>query len=460
MKIKTACIVALLFLPSISFADSSPSLLAPGTRGEGVKDLQRFLSTYIDLYPQKIISGIYGPLTATAVKKFQKKYSIPPTGIVGPRTQAKITELKSAQESAAPITASHLPSTDTSSCAQNNTLTASPLDINNLAYIVPMGRMWGDHVTPTDHQYWVSPGMQSDANQFPVYAPAAGTITSIERMPQQGPMADDYRVLMNFDCNRGAIFIHLHSLAPKLQSALNHQDRAQTSISISSGELIAHSNGNFDFSVTDQAITLPGFMYPAHYQSESWKVHTVDPFDYFTEPLHTQLTQKSLRQSTPRGGKIDYDISGTLAGNWFITGTTYEGSSNTSSPSAAYFRGHLSFAYDHIDPQTMTISTGDYQGKSQQFVVMDNGPDPRDVNTHSGRIKYQLANLQYYHSATKQPWDGNSFASDIVARPGQQFYGTMLIQLIDDNNLRLEIFPNLSANHVNTFTAQAKTYQR
>ena len=42
------------------------------------------------------ISGYFGPLTATAVKAYQKKMGITPTGSVGPLTRNKLNSIHSA----------------------------------------------------------------------------------------------------------------------------------------------------------------------------------------------------------------------------------------------------------------------------------------------------------------------------------------------------------------------------
>lgn len=74
-----------------------------GMQNDYVKCLQEFLSLQEDdIYPEKLVTGYFGPLTLKAVKKFQEKYKDEiltpinlsyPTGYVGPMTRKKINEL-------------------------------------------------------------------------------------------------------------------------------------------------------------------------------------------------------------------------------------------------------------------------------------------------------------------------------------------------------------------------------
>lgn len=67
--------------------------LVRGTKGDDVKQLQEFLKTFPDVYPDGLVTGYFGPLTEMAVKRFQEKNGIESIGIVGPKTQAKLNEL-------------------------------------------------------------------------------------------------------------------------------------------------------------------------------------------------------------------------------------------------------------------------------------------------------------------------------------------------------------------------------
>ena len=60
-------------------------ILKKGSRGDGVKLLQRTLHLYED--------GIFGPLTEEAVKEFQKSHGLVADGIVGAKTWAMLADL-------------------------------------------------------------------------------------------------------------------------------------------------------------------------------------------------------------------------------------------------------------------------------------------------------------------------------------------------------------------------------
>lgn len=64
-----------------------------GLKGKDIEFLQQFLANE-GVYPEKYITGYFGPLTKKAVIRFQQKYNIfPQLGYVGPKTRAKINEL-------------------------------------------------------------------------------------------------------------------------------------------------------------------------------------------------------------------------------------------------------------------------------------------------------------------------------------------------------------------------------
>ncbi len=67
--------------------------LRGGMTDNQVRGLQEFLKQFPDVYPERLVTGYFGPLTENAVKRFQIKEGIEAVGIVGPKTRAKLNEL-------------------------------------------------------------------------------------------------------------------------------------------------------------------------------------------------------------------------------------------------------------------------------------------------------------------------------------------------------------------------------
>lgn len=84
--------LVLALAPRASAASIS-SQMDIGARGDDVSTLQTFLAADPHLYPEGLVTGYYGPLTAKAVGQFQLYYGLPSVGRVGPLTIAKINSL-------------------------------------------------------------------------------------------------------------------------------------------------------------------------------------------------------------------------------------------------------------------------------------------------------------------------------------------------------------------------------
>jgi peptidoglycan hydrolase-like protein with peptidoglycan-binding domain len=78
---------------SAAVSSSITRNLSSGTEGDDVTMLQTWLSQDPSVYPEARVTGYYGALTVTAVKRFQAKFGISQTGTVGPITRAKLMEL-------------------------------------------------------------------------------------------------------------------------------------------------------------------------------------------------------------------------------------------------------------------------------------------------------------------------------------------------------------------------------
>ena len=220
-------------------------------------------------------------------------------------------------------------------------------------------------------------------------------------------------------------------------------------IPVKAGQVIGKVGvGSFDFSVHDAEVTLSGYVVPSRYDGEPWKVHTIDPFEPFVEPLRTQLMEHSLRTTEPRGGRIDYDIDGRLIGNWFLEGTVdYRGSGPLVFPN--YWYGHFAIVYDYIDPTQIRIGVGGLgDDGGMVFGVRGNSPDPADVTPTSGLIKYEITSSRY------------SFPGSEIRGDNGETRGTLLVQMLGDRRIELEVFLGQAPDQVQGFTSAARIYLR
>ncbi len=72
--------------------------LVRGASGSDVRNVQEFLKKDLDIYPEGIVNGTFGPATERAIKRFQLKNKIadaknPGYGIIGPKTRAFMNSL-------------------------------------------------------------------------------------------------------------------------------------------------------------------------------------------------------------------------------------------------------------------------------------------------------------------------------------------------------------------------------
>jgi len=84
----------LMALPAVSHAQMLNRQLGPGMSGADVSALQTYLAQNTLIYPQGLVTGYYGALTAQAVTQYQIAYDVSPVGRVGPITLAKIAQVQ------------------------------------------------------------------------------------------------------------------------------------------------------------------------------------------------------------------------------------------------------------------------------------------------------------------------------------------------------------------------------
>ncbi|MFH1162005.1 MAG: peptidoglycan-binding protein [Candidatus Jorgensenbacteria bacterium] len=66
--------------------------LYKGITDSEVKEVQKFLKQFSEIYPEGLVTGYYGPLTEKAVKKFQERENLPATGKIDPTTRERMND--------------------------------------------------------------------------------------------------------------------------------------------------------------------------------------------------------------------------------------------------------------------------------------------------------------------------------------------------------------------------------
>jgi hypothetical protein len=331
-----------------------------------------------------------------------------------------------------------------------------PVDLNKVAFIEPMGSMIGNHVTPIDHQYYISKDFFGNQElKIDVYSPADGEIINIQHMGSFDSSMDDYRFEIKHTDSIISVYIHVDKLSEKIAKyAPSNGAYVNVNIPVSAGEIIGNYSGSVDYNVVDYNITLTGFINPESYKSEPWKIHIPDPFDYFNDSIKKKLIDKCLRSAEPIGGKIDYDIDGRLVGNWFIEGTNgYEGVDQKN-----YWTGHLAISYSSINPDHIIVSLGSFKGEPKQFGVKNNSPNPANVSIESGLVKYDLVEYDFYNNSIR--WDRASLVKGLELKNYNFSHGVVLFQLIEERKLKVEIFPDGTYEEINSFTDNFSLYVR
>ena len=331
-----------------------------------------------------------------------------------------------------------------------------PVNLDKTLVFLPLGLMTGSHVTPIDHHYFQN--FNNDQPDIEVYSPGKGIITSIQHMP--GAInGEDYRLVIDHTCGVSSIYIHIQLLSDKIKEQVLDKEYISVKIPVEAGEIIGYYEKNVDYNLVDENIVLSGFVIPEHYRAEPWKIHVPsNTYGYFNEPVRSKLIEKSLRTTEPISGKIDYDIDGKLVGNWFLEGT--DGYSGDYTNNERYWLGHLSIVYDAYDTDTIILSIANYEGEdSKQFIVNGNQPNPVLVSVDSGIVKYELLNYDYVDSKGIF-WYRMSLVRGLTVVPRGDSVGVVLIQLVEDRKIKFEVFPGKTGNMIDSFTNNAKIYER
>jgi len=153
------------------------------------------------------------------------------------------------------------------------------------------------------------------------------------------------------------------------------------------------------------------------------------------------------REGAEKDGKIDFDLAGKLAGNWFHESLPLSQSARGDPKNSAK---QLAFVYDVREPKAVRISIGGTVGPAGLYAVQPGAPDPASVTAESGLVKYQI------HQALS-PGEARKATSE--NRPAVK-KNLLIVQLIGEHKLKVEYFPAELDVEPNGFTSAAAIYER
>jgi len=341
----------------------------------------------------------------------------------------------------------------------------SPMYMDDIAFLTPYGQVVGAHITPIDHMYFEPLDRSLGPDIYEVRAIQDGIIYDIgkrEIFTDTGVKKDfaDWRLDIAHNCTFTSYFDLMTSVIPEIEKAYEDKKAGLgfNGLKIKAGQLLGYVGAQtLDFGVYDYEIVLPGFITPDLYDYEYWKVHTVDPFKYFPDEISEKLLIKMIRTIEPRAGKIDYDVDGTLSGNWFEQGTNGYAGKNLKN----YWIGHLSIAPHEINPSYWRVGIGHLSVDDNIFLIKGN-TDPINITVNSGVVIYELYHSRMYKNDYNiEWWKEPKKEKDVY---GVQYLGDskgiIMFQMIENRLLKSEVFIGKSKTDNVDFTSNAKLYVR
>ena len=293
------------------------------------------------------------------------------------------------------------------------TFRVSPIAQGDFTFITPLGNLNPPgHVLSTDHIYFYTTnpaGGLPGITRVPFVVPGDGVVSWM----LGGGIGTESKLLVRASATVQYSLDHLILTAP-----------VSVGQKLTAGQVLGTSGLAYavDLGVVNTSLTL-GFVNPARYFDET--LHCDAPLRYFEEPLRSQLYARVQRLGPDLDGKIDFDVPGRLAGNWFV---------NDATP--------IAFVYDTYHPDRVLISVG--SGSPQGvFRIGDGDPRPADVSVDSGKVLYTLV-------PTVNGPNGDTGTPIITAH--------MLVQMLDSSRIKVEMFPMPLA--AADFTANARTFSR
>jgi len=308
--------------------------------------------------------------------------------------------------------------------------TVVPLEARTFNEITPMGHMnLPQHPIPTS-----AGGFSFSSNGYsqPVKAPADGVITAIRYThvysPDRTKSFPDYAVRIYHTNTFMTWYDHLSAIDEAIlaETGTLKEGWTKTYVSVKAGDVFGKTAASPEQVVGlgmyayDKEKTLD-FINPEKYGP--FGAHAVFAFDYFRKDIRDQLFTYIKRTAEPRGGKIDFDVAGTLSGNWIV-----EGSNVISSPDPWNY--WLAFVYDMYYPESRRISIGVELGKTinKSNGILTQPVEGRaytEATISSGPVVYKLA-------------DATEGMNSVPSTSDIEY--TLLAQVVEENKIKVELF--------------------
>lgn len=308
-------------------------------------------------------------------------------------------------------------------------LTQSPVDINSITAIEPIGSS-----NPPEHTL---PSMSTDVYIFvntretektvPLYAP--GNMWLISITPRYGATQDpeDHVIQYAFCKDVYGIVDHVKSFSPEIKEIINNFECKYGGVPgdnkcpillfepIKAGTLlgtVGRLQGNFNFGTWDLRHN-NSFIAPEKYNVRA--LHSTCPFDYYSAELKGQL-MNLIDRSDKKCGTVEYDIPGTLQGEWFY------GNAGNNMPGD--WVNHLFFGYSNNIPEAAVISVGGVFLEPTRWMFK-----PKLTGTKNLAFQYATDDKIYCYEN-----DGNSEYRSYE----KGVTGKILVQMTDPMKLKIE----------------------
>ena len=336
--------------------------------------------------------------------------------------------------------------------------------------IWPLGMVSYKHIIPTDHFYVQWKNMTPASNE--VLVPADGYVVDIEGV------GDDFRVVIELSCNEYIAYGHVDAFAGPIadfasQLGQDHQ-RILTRIPVKAGDVVALGGEVMtDVWYWDQNETLQGVRVANYILHNGMNIYAVDPFRYLTDPVSAEIAKKVVGEAVTTRGKIGWNESGTAQGGWYQLNTLGERgptgswldhidlySTNLFGP----WDGSLSWTPDGLDPQTWLFAVGRFNDRGSVIGITRDNRSPKDVTPGSGPVVLELFDFDYESESgeffSRDDHTKRKFANRLKAIPNGEKLGVVVVEMVDENTLRVEKRPGSNAAVTPTFTGEVITYVR